>query len=128
ANTNIVVAGLHSDACLRLEAAEPPIKGVSCIETAECSAIELVELVTIDGVVEEVCEIVVELQVGADHIGTDLGLTVLARMRKIAGQAEAAGDAAIGGIERAEAADDALVDRALSDLIGGIPGVGIGHA
>ena len=48
-------------------------------------------------------------------------------MRKIAGQAEAAGDAAVGRIERAEAADDALVDGALRHLIGRVPGVGIGH-
>ena len=48
-------------------------------------------------------------------------------MGKIAGQAESAGGAAIGRIERAEAVDDTLIDRALRHLIGRIPAVGIGH-
>ena len=48
-------------------------------------------------------------------------------MRPVAGQAEAAGRAAVGRIERAEAADDVLVDGALRHLIGRIPAVGIGH-
>ena len=34
-------------------------------------------------------EVVVELQVGADHVGAELALAVFARMRKVTGQAEA---------------------------------------
>ena len=128
ADMDVVVAALQADAGLRLKPAKAPIEGVPCIEAAEGAAVELVELVAIDGVVEEIGEIVVELQVGADDIGVDLALAVFARMRKIAGQAEAAGDAAVGRIERAEAADHALVDGALRHLVGRIPGVGIGHA
>ena len=115
---DVVVAALHADASLRLKAAKAPIEGMPRVETAERAAIELVELVAIDGIVEEVGEIVVELQVGTHDIGADLALAVFARMRKIAGQAEAARDAAVGRIERAETADDALVDGALRDLIG----------
>ena len=124
---DIVIAALQADACLRLESAEAPIEGVPCIEATEGAAVELVELVAIDGVVEEVGEIVVELQIGTHDIAADLALPVSARMRKIAGQAEPAGHTAVGRIERAEAADAVLVDRALRHLIGRIPAVGIGH-
>src|SRR4029077_14128747 len=57
-NMDVVVAALHADAGLRLKSAKEPVKGVSGIEPAERAAIELVELVAIDGVVEEVGEIV----------------------------------------------------------------------
>ena len=127
ADMDVVIAALHADAGLRLQAAKAPVEGMPRIETAEGAAVELVELVAIDGIVEEVGEIVVELQVGAHDIGAEIALAVFARMRKIAGQAEAAGDAAVGRIERAETADDALVDGALRDLIGRVPGVGISH-
>ena len=64
---DIVIAALQADAGLRLKSAKAPIEGVPGIEAAEGAAVELVELVAIDGVVEEIGEIVVELQVGADR-------------------------------------------------------------
>ena len=127
ADMDVVIAALHADAGLSLEAAKAPVEGMPRVEAAEGAAVELVELVAIDGIVEEIGEIVVELQVGTHDIGAEIALAVFARMRKIAGQAEAAGDAAVGRIERAETADDALVDGALRHLIGRVPGVGIGH-
>ena len=67
------------------------------VKTAESTAVELVELVAIDGIVEELSEIVVELgKAGTHDIGVDLALAVLARMRKIARQAEAARGSAVG--------------------------------
>ena len=86
--------------------ADAHIEGVAGVEAIDRAPVELAELIAVDGIVEEVGEIVVELQRRADHIGVDLGLPVLARMRPIARQREAAGDAAIGRIERAEAADE----------------------
>ena len=115
---DVVVAAPQADAGLSLQPAKAPVEGMPRVKTAKGAAVELVELVAIDGIVEEVGEIVVELQVGTHDIGAEIGLAVFARMRKIAGQAEAAGDAAVGRIERAETADDALVDGALRDLIG----------
>src|SRR6185437_15975624 len=125
---DVVIAALHANARLGFEAGKTPIEAVPGIETANRAAIELVELVTIDGIVEEVREVVVQLQVGADQIGADLALTVLAGMREIAGKAETTGNAAIGRIERAQPIDDTLIDRALSHLVSRIPGIGIGHA
>ena len=127
ADPDIVAARLQPDAGLRLDAADAHIEGVAGIEAVDRAPVDLAELVAIDGVVEKVGEIVVEPQRRVDHIGVDLALPVLARMRPIARQREAARDAAIGRIERAEPADDALVDRALRHLIGRIPAVGIGH-
>src|SRR3954471_13425313 len=114
---DVVVAALHADAGLRLEARQGPDGGIPCVQPADRAAVELVELVAIDGVVEKVGEIVVELQVGADDVSADFGLPVLARPRETAGQAEPAGGAAIGRIERAEAADEAGIERALRGLI-----------
>src|SRR5215510_12048079 len=125
---NIVVAALHADVGLRLEAAKAPIEGVARIEAAEGAPIELGELVAIDRIVEKISEIVEELQVGSDHVGADVALTVLARLRPIARQAEAACGAAIGRIKRPETIDDTLVNRSLRHLVGSIPAIGIGHA
>ena len=66
ADMDVVVAALQADAGLRLEPAKAPVEGVARVKAADGAAVELVELVAIDGVVEEVSEIVVELQVGAD--------------------------------------------------------------
>jgi hypothetical protein len=115
---DVVVSALQANAGLCLEPAKPPIEGMPCVEAAEGAAIKLVELVAIDGVIEEISEVVEELQVGTHDIGADLALAVLARLRPVAGQAEAAGGAAIGRIERAEAANNALIDSALRDLVG----------
>ena len=78
ADMNVVVTALHADSGLRLKAAEPPIEGMARVKAAEGAAIELVELVAIDRVVEEIGEIVEELQVGAHGIGADFGLAVFA--------------------------------------------------
>ena len=58
---DVVVAGLQADAGLCLKAAKPPIEGMPCVEAAKSAAIELVELVAIDGVIEEIGEVVEEL-------------------------------------------------------------------
>src|SRR5262249_61823924 len=105
---NVVVPVLHADAGLRLQTRKAPIEGVPCVEAADGAAIKLVELIAIDGVVEKIGEIVVELQVGADDIGADLALAVLARSRPVAGKAEAAAGAAISWIKRPKPAADAL--------------------
>src|SRR3954453_16564029 len=118
---DIVIAALHADAGLHFESGETPIERMSRIDAAERATVELAELVAIDGIVEKVGEIVEQPQVGAHDIGADIGLSVVARLRPVARQAESAGGAAVGRIERAEAVDQALVDRALSDLVGRIP-------
>ena len=97
------------------------------IEAINGAPVHLAELIAIDGIVEEIGEIIVEPQRRVDHIGADLALPVLARLRPIARQREPARDATIGRIERTEPADQTLVDRALRHLIGRIPGVRIGH-
>src|SRR5205823_2535655 len=89
ADMDVIVAALDADAGLRLKATKPPVEGVPRVEAAERPAVELVELVAIDGVIEKIGEVVVELQVGADHVGAELALAVFARMRKVTGQAEA---------------------------------------
>ena len=61
---DVVVAALQPDAGLGFDAAKAPVEGVPRVEAAKSAAVELVELVAIDGIVEEVGEIVVELQVG----------------------------------------------------------------
>src|SRR3954469_15397266 len=122
------VSTVKADAGFRLQPCKSPIKGVPRVEATDGTAIKLIELIAIDGVVEKIGEIVVELQVRTNGVRADLGLAVLAGMRKIPGQAKAAGDAAVGSIERTKAPDNTLVDRTLRDLVGRIPGIRIGHA
>ncbi len=62
ADMDVVVAALQADSGLRLKAAKAPVEGVARVEAAKRAAVELVELVAVDGVVEEIGEIVVELQ------------------------------------------------------------------
>ena len=124
---DVVVAGLQPDAGLGFDAGKSHIESVAGVETGKRAAIELAELVAVDGIVEEIGEIVEELQRRADHIGADLALAVLARLRPVARQAETARGSAVGGIERAEPVDEALIDGALRHLIGRRPAVRIGH-
>lgn len=115
---DIVAARIQSNAGLSLDPGKAHIKTVAGVEAVQRAAVELAELVAIDGVVEQIGEIIEQLHRRAHHIGAGLALAELARMRPIAGQAESAGGSAIGGIERAEPADDVLVDGALRHLIG----------
>ena len=62
ADTDVVAAALQPDAGLGLDAANPHIEGVAGIEAVDRAPVELAELVAVDGIVEEVGEIVVELQ------------------------------------------------------------------
>ena len=72
------------------------------------AAVELAELVAVDRVVEEIGEVVEQRQVLADDVGLGLGLRVALGAGPAARQAVAARLAAVGRIERAEAADHAL--------------------
>ena len=124
---DVVAARLQAEAGLGLDTGKAHVEGVAGVEPIDRAAVGLAELIAIDGIVEEVGEIVEQAERRADHIGIDLALAVLARLRPIARQREAARGAAVGRVERAEPADHALIDRALRHLIGRIPAVGIGH-
>src|SRR3954451_13050022 len=84
ADVNIVAAGLDSDAGPSLDAGKPRVKTLAGVDAVNRAAVKLGELVAIDGIVEKVGEVVEELERGADHIGIDLALADIARLRPIA--------------------------------------------
>ena len=73
---DVVAAGLQADAGLRLDAGEAHIEGVAGIEAVDRAPVGLAELVAVDGIVEEVGEVVEEAERRADHIGVGLALAV----------------------------------------------------
>lgn len=75
---NVIDSALKPDAGLRLQPRKSPVNGVTCVEASDGTAIKLIELITIDRVVEKIGEIVVELQVRANDVGGDVGLAELA--------------------------------------------------
>ena len=127
ADPDVIAARLQPDASLGFDTGHTYIEGVAGIEAIDRAPVHLAELIAMDGVVEKIGEVVVELQRRIDRIGVDLALPVFARLRPIARQRKPARYAAIGRIERAEPADQSLIDRALRHLIGRIPAIGIGH-
>ena len=84
-------------------------------------------LVAIDGIVQEMGEVVPQGQPVADGIGMGFERALAQRGVILAGQAVALRLAAIAGIERAEPADQALGDRAFRLVGGGIPQAAIIH-
>ncbi|MEY9423322.1 hypothetical protein ABIF69_009764 [Bradyrhizobium japonicum] len=62
---DVVVAALHANAGSRFEAGKAPVERMPGVKAAEAAAVELAELVAIDGVVEKIGEIVEQPQVGA---------------------------------------------------------------
>src|ERR1700760_2754086 len=88
----------------------------------------LVKLVAIDGVGEEISEVVPEVERALDDIEARLRGTALAVLCPASRQREAVRSAAVAGIEFAVEPDLARSDRARRNLVGRIPLVHIGHA
>lgn len=127
ADVDIVATSLQSDAGSSLDAGKPGIETLAGVETVDRAAVKLGELVAIDGIIEKIGEVVEELERGTDHIGIDLALANVARLRPAARQAEAAGCSAIGRVERTKPSDQSLIDCTLCHLIGRGPAVGVSH-
>ena len=87
----------------------------------------LVKLIAVDGIAEEVGKIVPQIERALDEVEIGFGAAGVVAARPVARQREAAGIAAVAGIERAVAADFAGGDRARGNLVGGIPFIGKGH-
>ena len=129
-HVDVVEAALHPDARLAVEVSEPALEGVMAMEAEDRALVALAELVAdrVGRVIEEIGEVVVERQRAVDRVGLELAQTERVALAQPRRQAVAAGIAAVGRIERAPAADEALLDGALRDLIGRRPAVLVGHA
>src|SRR6187549_239175 len=101
---DIVAARIQPDSGLGLDVGKTHIKTVAGVEAVERAAVELAELVAIDGVAEQIGKVVEQLQRRAHQIGAGLALAELARMRPVAGEAETVRRPAVSCIKRAEAA------------------------
>ena len=81
----------------------------------------LLELVAVDGIVQEVGEVAEQVQLVFRGVGDDVGLLVRGAAVPFAREAVARGTAAVGGVDLAEAVDYFLVDGAHGDLVAGVP-------
>src|SRR4051794_35585429 len=90
--------------------------------------VRLMELITVDGVVQEIREVRKEIEIVGDAVRGDLRRRVAARALPLGGSAVAIAVAAVGRIDGTESIDEAVVDRPLWNLIGGVPPSRIGHA
>ena len=91
--------------------------------------IGLLHLVAVHRIVEEVGEVREQIEVVADAVRGDAGrrVAVAAAVLPVGGPAVTIRVAAVGRIDRTEPADQAGADRAIGDLVGGIPLAVIAH-
>src|SRR5690349_27231 len=119
---------MQADRGHRVAAAELHVPGMARRKTDDCSPFRLFELVTvdlgrieIDGVLKEVCEVGEQVELRSDGVSLDLELAVFEPADVLIGEAVPFGVTTVGGINRAEAADQPGVDGPLRDLVGGVP-------
>ena len=127
ADTDVVIAALKSECRRGLGVAEAALECVAGVKTEDRTAVGLAELVAIHRIVEEVREVVEQGEGAGDAIGLDPRCALVVGAAPAARKTVAARFAAVVRVERAVTADQVLIDRALGDLIGRIPAVGIGH-
>ena len=104
---DVVVAELHADGVLhRAAAPTAPSRRWLTFAPLTNAVIGLLELIAVHRVVEEEGEVREQVEVVADAVGGDLGGGVAARPLPLDRAAVAVGVAAVGRIDRAEAADE----------------------
>src|SRR5262249_31838443 len=87
----------------------------------------LLELVSVDGIVEEKGEVGKQIETIIDQIGISLRETLIALVGPVAIQTEARGPATVRRINRPKAGNQALINRPLWNLIRRVPRVGVGR-
>ena len=124
---DVVIARLHAEHGFSRPAEQRALDGARDAAAAVSAIVVLMELVAVDRIGQEPGEIVVEVEPVFHHIAIGLPLSAVVGLREPRRQREAAGVAAVGGIELAIETDQARRDGAQRNLVGGIPGVRIGH-
>src|SRR6202043_2198163 len=102
---DIVVARLRADQRLAVMPGEAAVEGAAGIGAVDGAPVALLELVAVDGVAQEIGDIVVEREVALDDVGAHPGFLAVVAPRPASRQAVALRVAAVGRVERAEAAD-----------------------
>src|ERR1019366_10513397 len=102
---DIVIAALNADLGLHRQTGELAFEGVRGVDAAEDAIVVLVELIAIDGIGEEVGEIVPQIERTLDDVEISLGGTAFVGLRPAPGQRKAVGIAAVAGIEGAIESD-----------------------
>src|SRR5207248_6220546 len=103
-----------------VENSEPALEGVAAMKAQDRALVALAELVP-DGagrIVKEVSEVVVEREGAVDRVGFEPADAERVGLAEPGRQTVAARIAAVGRVERAPAADQALIDSAPRDLVG----------
>ena len=123
----VIVLQLQADGGVRLHLIRMRMPGVAGVDAAGDAPVRLAELVAIDRVVEKIGEVRIQLELVADQVSARFRGGVAAGPAPHAGEAVAAGGAAIGSIDGVEARQRTGVDRALRHLVGGVPLAAVGH-
>src|SRR5262245_38063445 len=91
------------------------VPGLGEIAAHHDPPIGLLELVSVDGIVEEEGEVRKQIEAIIDQISIGPGETLVVLVRPLTVQAKARGPATVGRINRPEARNQTLIDRPLRD-------------
>ena len=127
ADVDDVVARLKAEQAFGREAGQRVLQGAAGIDAHQLALVGLLELIAVVGIVQEVGEVIVQVERRVDEIARHLVGNAAFRAGPVCGQGVALGIAAVGRVDISEAADAAVEDGALRDLVGRVPGVGVGH-
>jgi hypothetical protein len=122
-----VVAQLQPEGVAAVAATERGVPAAARRQAEHVALLGLLELVAVHRIVQEEREVRVQVQARLDRVGIELETAVGQPAFGLERQAVARGVAAVGRIDRAEAADQALIDRALRNLVGRVPVCRIRH-
>src|SRR6185295_10240804 len=108
-----------------LPASQPPVAHPGAADEA---VVRLLELIPALGIVEEEREVREQIEVVAEAEAAHFDRRVVSRSLPFERAAVARRIAAVSVVEATEAIDEAFVDRAERNLIGGVPHRAIAHA
>ena len=115
----------------RAESDVPAAAGRQAEDLAPLGLLELVAVylgrVQVDRMLEEEGEVRKQVELRLDRIGVQAKLAVVHASHCLVRQAVALGATPVAGVDGAEAADQARVDRALRDLVGRVPAGRVPH-
>ena len=121
---DLVVAEVEAHGGFALAAEELVKPGVARADAADPAAVGLLELIA-DGRGVEVGEIGEEIEVVEEAVGQDAAGAVGIAAVPLGAELVALGLAAVAGVERVEAREAGLLERAGGNLVGGVPVAGV---
>ena len=113
---------------LYVTAADVSEPGVAYVDRLGDAPVRLLELVAVDGVVQEISEVGIQVEAACDRVCVDAGDGGAGGVLPGPGKAVARGVRAVRRVEAAVSADDALIQCALGDLVRRVTLAVVSHA